>query len=83
MNLRGLVSIEGKDASDEVKILSLTLKAQEGEFTQIELLCEAKSIDSRFIALSCDGLVFFKGHLLGSVEHVEPGCMKLIYVGAH
>ena len=81
MNLRGLLAKEGDDTPEEVKILSLTLKAQEGEFAQIELLCEKKNLNTRLISLSCDGFVFFKGHLLGGVESVEPDCMKLMYIG--
>lgn len=81
MNLKGLVTKAGVDILEEVKILSLTLKAQEGEFMQIELFCEKKNLNSRFLTLTFDEVVFFKGYILGGVEYVEPDCMKLIYVG--
>jgi hypothetical protein len=81
MQLKAFLGREVNQSSEEVTILSFTLKAQEGEFTKIELLCEKQEVHTRCITLFCDDYVFFKGHLLGGVEDVEPGSMKLTYVG--
>lgn len=81
MQLKAFLECGDDQSSEDMTILSLTLKAQEGEFTKIELLCEKKDVNKRGITLICDGLIFFKGYLLGGIEDVEPGCMKLMYVG--
>ncbi|HCU07086.1 MAG TPA: hypothetical protein DIC42_05880 [Holosporales bacterium] len=81
MQLKAFLGSGVNQSAEEITILNLTLKAQEGEFTKIELLCEKKDVNMRCITLSCEDLVFFKGYLLGGVEDVEPGCMKLMYVG--
>lgn len=81
MQLKAFLGSVVDHAAEEMTILNLTVKAQEGEFTKIELLCEKQDVHRRCITLICDDYVFFKGHLLGGIEDIEPGCMKLIYVG--
>lgn len=67
--------------SKSLKIINLSIKAQEGECVLLDLLCVHAEIEERLIELRFKDVSCFRGSMLGLPETIEPGLMRVRYVG--
>jgi hypothetical protein len=71
---------EIKPLKEDLNIISLTLKGQEGEYMHAEIIAQRQTGLPSYIALNINDTPFFKGEILGCLDMIEPHKMKVRYI---
>lgn len=75
-----IFSNESLSNQKSLKIIKLQMKAQEGEYVLLDMLCQHEIFDERLIRLEHEGKCVFKGEMLDFPLYKEPGFMRVRYV---
>jgi hypothetical protein len=65
---------------EDLKIFSLKIEAQEGEYVIADIICKRGKIDSPFILLGINNKPFFIGKILKEAINIDPDQMRMQYI---